>query len=228
MNKIIAIIGLSLSAHFVSAQNVSIEYKVEKNTFQQLFILDIDRDRTLFYSDEYCQEDVEERFNNTIIETKKGSENIKIHDQLENLWVFFEDKKSSKWTLVNETKSIEGIKLHKAKLHHKGTDWEAWYDANSPINSSPFTFDSLPGIIYEITSKDLKLSLVKISKQNRKCVQLPKNIKKVDRKVYDKYYKDLYQTVSGGFKDKVDVFGGMDLGNVLEEAIKKDLFRDHL
>lgn len=218
----------SLFSCWVFSQQLSIQYLVEKQNINQVFTLDINGENSFFYSDEYCDSNREEIFN-TAFYIKKGNESIYIiYDKLEDLDISVESKINQKWELLNETKVENNIKLYKAKTKYKGKEWFAWYDADSPINSSPFIFNKLPGTIYEIYTDNLKISLVSIENKLKKCVSISPKTKLIKRGVYDKYNKDLLENISKGFNKHLDVFGAMGLQDVLQEAVKKDLFREYL
>lgn len=58
------------------------------------------------------------------------------------------------WTLVNETKEIEGIECQKAKASVYGREYEVWFSNKFAVPYGPWKFQGLPGLILEARSID--------------------------------------------------------------------------
>ena len=58
------------------------------------------------------------------------------------------------WKLLKRTKKILGYKCKAAKVNFRGSEYIAYYAPDIPINSGPWVFKGLPGIIMEISSTD--------------------------------------------------------------------------
>ncbi|MDR2234823.1 MAG: GLPGLI family protein [Chryseobacterium sp.] len=61
-------------------------------------------------------------------------------------------KESNKisWTVLPETKSIEGFKTQKAITRFGGRNWTAWFTTDIQIQDGPYKFCGLPGLILYI------------------------------------------------------------------------------
>lgn len=68
------------------------------------------------------------------------------------------------WQLLDETKTISGLKCQKAKMSFRGRDYEAWYSTEIALPYGPYKFGGLPGLIVEIYDIDMdyQFTLVKI------------------------------------------------------------------
>lgn len=208
------------------AQSTSVEYLVEKDGMKQNFILDIENDKAYFYSDEYCKNSDDEIYNYVIVEAQ--NDNFIFHDQLEILNVKCEKKIKLNWQLSSEKKEIEGVKLSKATTHYKGRTWTAWFDSSVLGGKGPFVFNNLPGLVYEVESEKMKISLIKINKALKKCAKIPQKEKKIDEGNYDKYNQELLKRLNDGFKKNTHISDHILLQDVLEKSLRKDLFREFL
>lgn len=54
------------------------------------------------------------------------------------------------WSLQKETKIIGKFKCKKATTYFRGRNYIAWYTEEIPINSGPWKFSGLPGLILEV------------------------------------------------------------------------------
>ena len=225
--KKILVVFYFFSFVFCFSQNNSIEYLVEKKEISQLFTLDINGNKSVFYSNEYCNADKEEIFNYVIIENA-DKENYIFHDQLEVLKVYYKQKIALQWELTDEKKNIDNVILNKAITHYKNKKWIAWYNPNISISSGPFIFGNLPGLIYEVSSDDFKISLASIKNKTKNCIKISSKEKPIDKESYDKYNKDLLETLKEGYRKKTNVFDNLTMQTLFENSIKKDLFREFL
>lgn len=224
MKKIINLYLLVLSYSFYFAQNNSVEYLVEKDGMKQLFTLDITKNKSLFYSNEYCKPGEDEIFNYVIVETSEKGNYI-FHDQIETLRVYYKQELTLKWELHNETKTLNNIVLQKATTTYKDKQWTAWYNSNIPLNSGPFIFGNLPGLIYEVNTNNFNITLTSIENKNKNCVKISSKEKPIDRESYTKYNKELLEILKAGYEKRTNVFDNMTMQSLFENSIKKDLFR---
>jgi len=69
------------------------------------------------------------------------------------------------WKLFDEEKSIQGIKVNKAKAQYKGREYTAWYTAAIPVPAGPWQLNGLPGLILEAydESGEIKMLLTNLS-----------------------------------------------------------------
>jgi GLPGLI family protein len=78
---------------------------------------------------------------------------ITVHDKifLSN-YEYSETIEIPKWTTsYNETKKIIGYTCKKATCKFRGRDYEAWYATDIPLNTGPWKFNGLPGLILKIS-----------------------------------------------------------------------------
>ena len=225
--KILFFSFLVFAQNFCFSQNTSIEYLIEKNKMKQLFTLDIKGNKSLFYSNEYCKPEKEEIFNYVVFETSEEGNHI-FHDQIEVLKVFYKVEITLKWELQDETKTVNNIELHKATTTYKNKQWTAWYNPNIPLNSGPFIFKNLPGLIYEISTNNFNITLTSIENKNKNCVEISSKEKPIDKESYNKYNKELLEILKAGYGKKTNVFDNMTMQSLFENSIKKDLFREFL
>ncbi|MDD1553609.1 GLPGLI family protein [Riemerella anatipestifer] len=227
MKNIIILIYLFVCSSWYS-QIASVEYLVEKQDLKQKFVLDIRDKKSYFYSNEYCENNHDEIFNFVIIEANQGNNVFLFHDQLEDLRVYFSQPIDLVWQLDKETKTVENVTLYKATTIYKNKKWTAWYNNETPINSGPFVFGKLPGLIYEVATDELKISLTGLSKSNKNCFQILKKEERIDKESYDKYNSDFLKKLKEGYRKNTNVFDGITIEALLEESQKKDLFREYL
>ena len=85
------------------------------------------------------------------------------------------------WTLENETKYVNQIKLKKASTKLFNKEWIAWYSEDYEINKGPYLFDGLPGLIFELydTNNYYSWNLTEI-----KTIDLIKPVSEVITKTY--------------------------------------------
>lgn len=58
------------------------------------------------------------------------------------------------WTLMDDTKEIEGIKCQKATATVYGREYEVWFSNTIPLPYGPWKLQGLPGLILEARSTD--------------------------------------------------------------------------
>ncbi|MEF9478946.1 GLPGLI family protein [Chryseobacterium sp. 1B4] len=58
------------------------------------------------------------------------------------------------WTVLPETKNIEGFKAQKATTHFGGRNWTAWFANDIQIQDGPYKFCGLPGLILQIEDEE--------------------------------------------------------------------------
>ena len=74
-----------------------------------------------------------------------------IKNEINNKDVFFKDKKLHfTYTLANEEKILNNVRLMKATTQLRGRNYTLWYDPKSNIKYGPWKFNDVPGLIYEI------------------------------------------------------------------------------
>ncbi len=58
------------------------------------------------------------------------------------------------WTILPETKNIEGFKAQKATTQFGGRNWIAWFTNDIQLQDGPYKFCGLPGLILNIEDED--------------------------------------------------------------------------
>lgn len=136
-------------------------------------VLDIDKNATKFYDEEFLIIDSLNVLNKSKLQTKSESDQLLIRktNSCENkqyhthTYDYFVIKTNDKiiWKLENEVKKVKNITLQKATSTFGGRTWIAWFDANIPFQEGPYKFNGLPGLIYEVydTQDIFHYSLVK-------------------------------------------------------------------
>lgn len=73
-----------------------------------------------------------------------------------------------KWNIHKEKKDILGYHCQRATVDYGGRHWEAWFSNEIPIQSGPYVFRGLPGLILEIkdTEEYFKYQMISIEKQH--------------------------------------------------------------
>lgn len=84
------------------------------------------------------------------------------------------------WELVDETKKIKEIELHKAVCSFRGRNYTAWYSLEYPIHIGPWKFNGLPGLAFEITEDQSQFSwsLTSVKKSTLKAFPLRYDLKR--------------------------------------------------
>jgi GLPGLI family protein len=81
-----------------------------------------------------------------------------------------------RWILGVNEKKIGGYICKSAELNFRGRDYIAWYSPKIPISHGPWKFNGLPGLIFEIKSKDgnISFTLDKFEESNFKNNEISK------------------------------------------------------
>lgn len=198
---------------------------MKKGSISQTFILDIKKDNSFFYSDEYCDSNVDNIDNYIMIE--KSNDSIIIHDQIELFTIKTFFNKKLKWNLTNKFIVKDGIKLFEGITNYNDRKWTVYYNPEIPISDGPFIFTGLPGMVYEVKSDDLSIEIISLDyKENRNCYIIEEeNV--VDFKDYKKYNSNFLQTFQESINNSFEVKSD-DLSDILLKSVKKDLLREFL
>lgn len=135
--------------------------KDSAGTFIQndIVVLDINKNNNYFYSYEYLKKDS--------LNQQKGAKFQFAYPKFKpivswdkNIFTFthnmgadgyrYDNNIEIKWTLTNETKSIEGFSVQKATGTYGGRNWIAWFSTDLPFPYGPYVFYGLPGLILEV------------------------------------------------------------------------------
>ncbi|NCD69029.1 GLPGLI family protein [Mucilaginibacter agri] len=74
-----------------------------------------------------------------------------VKQKLINFYLTEEPLPAFKWTITNDTTTINTLHCQKATAHFKGRDYEAWFCADLPFHSGPWKLNGLPGLIVQAT-----------------------------------------------------------------------------
>ena len=98
---------------------------------------------------------------------------------------YVEDTDRVEWNFINDTiKTIENFKCKLAKTTFKGRNYYAWYTIDIPINSGPYKFNGLPGLVVELfdSKKHYHFQLLSIKEmQNMKNYTEKKKYTKISK-----------------------------------------------
>lgn len=89
--------------------------------------------------------------NNFFLVTDKNKDSIKQTSGSESYRFIINEKiHPFQWSITNETKLIGKFECKKATTYFRGRNYIAWYSPEIPINSGPWKFSGLPGLILEL------------------------------------------------------------------------------
>jgi|TARA_B100000446_G_C10519140_1_gene329663 GLPGLI family protein len=79
-----------------------------------------------------------------------SNDSITHYETIGNDLLKFKEPISSNWKLINEKKQISGYNCKKAIINYAGREWVAWFTSEIALNSGPYKFHGLPGLIIEL------------------------------------------------------------------------------
>lgn len=178
MKIIIAFFLLISGILFSQNQRFTYEYSFKldslnkENVDKEIMNLDITKDGSYFYSsllivrDSLFKAEVEKgKMSNSISidfrKIKHPKANFRVsktypsmetvyHTSLNASNVAVKELKKMNWTILPETKSIEGFKAQKATTQFGGRNWIAWFTNDIQIQDGPYKFCGLPGLILNV------------------------------------------------------------------------------
>ncbi len=69
---------------------------------------------------------------------------------------FYEEKIPFQlWQIKSDTMTVAGFLCQKAECNFRGRDFVAWFTPKIPVNSGPWKFNGLPGLILKVQDKDM-------------------------------------------------------------------------
>lgn len=163
MNNILLILSIFFSSiSFAQTHRFFYELIIRKptDTMKINMILDIDKNLTKFYDEEFLKIDSLNKYSNSKFQTNSesdqlllrktnSSQNNQYHTHSYDYFIIKSDDKIN-WKLEKETKKIQNITLQKATTNFGGRIWTAWFDSTIPFQEGPYKFNGLSGLIYEI------------------------------------------------------------------------------
>jgi GLPGLI family protein len=110
---------------------------------------------------------------------------------LTTYYLYEEDIPVQKWKIHNDTATIAGYKCKKAACTFRGRDYIAWFTDDIPINSGPYKFGGLPGLIVEIgdTKSQHIFQLTDTKKTKEPVLFETRDYLKTNRKDYTAVYR---------------------------------------
>lgn len=99
---------------------------------------------------------------------------------IESVYMVEEEIPLMTWELIDETKKVKEIELHKAICSFRGRNYTVWYSLDYPIHIGPWKFNGLPGLAFEITEdrSNYSWSLTSIKKGTLKAFPLRYDLKR--------------------------------------------------
>jgi len=91
-----------------------------------------------------------------------------LQEMMTKLYKYYQPLNLMDWTIIRETKNIDGYNCQKATTSYAGRDYIAWFDSEIPISDGPYKFHGLPGLIISVydTKEHYKFQLVGLEKGN--------------------------------------------------------------
>jgi GLPGLI family protein len=145
-----------------------------------------------------------------------GKETITdIASMLQGNFVYEEALPVFDWTITNEKQVILSYNCHKATTTFRGRNYVAWFTADIPINSGPWKFGGLPGLILKLSDtknnfvyecegleqlkikEPIKYYKVEYTKVNRN------DLNKLYRRFHDDFVSYIRAALGSTVKDKV-------------------------
>lgn len=89
----------------------------------------------------------------------KENSNALIWEEINNNnYVFSDDVPKFVWKNYPDTKTLNGVVLHKATTEFRGRFYTAWYKPGNELAIAPWKFEGLPGLVYEIYDEKQEFS----------------------------------------------------------------------
>ncbi|QOW09556.1 GLPGLI family protein [Kaistella flava (ex Peng et al. 2021)] len=193
------------------------------NSKNELMILNIQKDRSEFYSSERYSSD-----STQLAESKKGIMAMPFSKEMisdrvikfpnSNLIIYITflswDKYiikqdiDLKWTLENDFSKILNYDVQKATIEFGGRKWIAWFTKEIPIQDGPYKFKNLPGLILKIedSNKNHTFELKGIKSATTEFDYPNLNNYKEYKLSYDQYvkkYKNYRKNPTADLVDKI-------------------------
>jgi len=103
------------------------------------------------------------------------------HTSLNASNVALKEQHKLNWTILPETKTIEGFKVQKATTGFGGRNWIAWFTNDIQLQDGPYKFCGLPGLILNIGDEkgDHIFNLVGSKKLNDEPLLMDSKMKEI-------------------------------------------------
>ncbi|MEC5395937.1 GLPGLI family protein [Bergeyella sp. RCAD1439] len=124
---------------------------------------------------------------------------------LRDLYRTTSDIPSFNWEINSETKKILGFNCQNATLSYSNRKWEVWFTTDIPIQSGPYIFSGLPGLIVEMkdTKNNYTFNLLSITRGDNFNIDfIPTKFLDITNiqlaKLKLDYYNDPYREMKSG------------------------------
>lgn len=164
MIRLFFLLPVLLCHAFLYSQNIEVIYKVNfqpktdaKTIRTEYMKLQISGNTSEFspvtvQSDSIKRLDEDTYLNFSVLANKS---NLKYYGKFSDLQYFFQEKIPDNWILSKQKKSKwNGYTTYEAKIKLDGREWTALYAPEIPVNSGPYKFSGLPGLILKVSSDD--------------------------------------------------------------------------
>lgn len=124
---------------------------------------------------------------------------IIIQDKAKDTFQYTESQPVFNWKVENEKKEILGYTCQKATVDFRGRKYHAWFSKDIPINSGPYIFNGLPGMILEIEDEKNHYHFTAIGIDKKKSdiyLRNDQTIFEVDRTKFRQVQKSYYENPS--------------------------------
>ncbi|MCT2562846.1 GLPGLI family protein [Chryseobacterium herbae] len=225
------------------------------NLEKEIMVLNIGNDKSEFYSFEKYKSDstvnsdlkkvifsmpFNKKMNRDRVVRDINTQKIEFITSLEPYRYSVSQNIDLKWNILAEFNNILGYGVQKATTEFGGRKWIAWFAKDIPIQSGPYKFFGLPGLILKIEdlhkSHVFELKGIKATRgdfnypyvNNFKDVKItyPKYVK-----IYKNFRKNPMTGSVGAFPDQTDANGVFHSGNEIfrqfEKAALEDLKKDN-
>ncbi|MDR3227196.1 MAG: GLPGLI family protein, partial [Prevotellaceae bacterium] len=108
-------------------------------------------------------------------------------------FLYQEDIPKQEWKIEKDTTTISGYKCQKATCTFRGREYIAWFTSEIKINTGPYKFWGLPGLIVNVydTKKHYSFQLKEIMKSGELIVFEEQNYMKTNRKEYTRLFRKI-------------------------------------
>lgn len=133
----------------------------------------------------------------------KNDDKLTVQDRFVELYEYDEKTPKFNWKLEEGSKEILDYNCNKATVEYGGRTYTAWYTKNIPINSGPYKFEGLPGLILEIYDSNNDFNFEVIAMDNN---PLPIYIRN-DEKIFF-VSKEKFRTIELSYYENPGFFHG--------------------
>ncbi|WP_282918056.1 GLPGLI family protein [Porphyromonas macacae] len=111
------------------------------------------------------------------------------------------------WTITNETKTIGKYDCIKATADFRGRSYTAWFAPEIPVQTGPYKFHGLNGLIFEIYDKTHEVSL-RLTDMSFREYTLPtpdySKYKTISRQEYRQILSSFFDNIANKLSGRVD------------------------